>query len=210
MSLTFPKWGLGSLLRLSKLQNLIAGVKTPHIGVFFISLENYWNYRCRKWARMGHLDICNTRYGKKKGQKSNWQFDFWSLKVGNQPNPGACRWSVIHCWKALEESYKFSLDLIPIRGLRKKLWPLKVVGVQIRIVLGLLLGSPGTKNHSDVGVVERRKEYYMGEGGGFPWVRSMVSLVSPKLPMACLSIKGAPKNDLTNLLIGLMQVQIGN
>jgi hypothetical protein len=33
---------------------------------------------------------------------------------------------------------------------------------------GLLLGRPGTKSHSDVGVMERHKVYYMGEGGGFP------------------------------------------
>jgi hypothetical protein len=41
MKLTLPKWGLGSPLRLSKFQSSIVGVKTPHIGVFFISLENY-------------------------------------------------------------------------------------------------------------------------------------------------------------------------
>jgi hypothetical protein len=41
MRLTLPKWGLGSPPRLSKLQSLIAGVKTPHLGVFFISLERY-------------------------------------------------------------------------------------------------------------------------------------------------------------------------
>jgi len=35
-------------------------------------------------------------------------------------------------------------------------------------VSGLFLGSLGTKSHSDVGVVGRHKEYYMGEGGGFP------------------------------------------
>jgi hypothetical protein len=70
---------------------------------------------------MGHLDIYNTSYGKKKGQELNWQFDSRPLKVGNQPDPGACRWSAIHCWKALKESYKFSLDLIPIEGLSKKL-----------------------------------------------------------------------------------------
>jgi len=40
MKLTFLKWGLGSPLGLSKLQSLIAGVKTPCIGVFFISLES--------------------------------------------------------------------------------------------------------------------------------------------------------------------------
>jgi hypothetical protein len=36
------------------------------------------------------------------------------------------------------------------------------------IVLGLFLGSLGTKSHSDVGAVERHIIYYMGEGGGFP------------------------------------------
>jgi len=32
----------------------------------------------------------------------------------------------------------------------------------------LLLGGPGTKSHSDVGVAGSCREYYMGEGGGFP------------------------------------------
>jgi hypothetical protein len=41
VTLTFPKWGLGSPPRLPKLQSKIAGVKTPRIGVFFISLESY-------------------------------------------------------------------------------------------------------------------------------------------------------------------------
>jgi hypothetical protein len=48
----------------------------------------------------------------------------------------------------------------------------------------------------------------MREGGGFPQVRAMVSLVSPELPMACPNTKGAPKSDITNLLVGLMQVLV--
>jgi hypothetical protein len=83
-----------------------------------------------------------------------------------------------------------------------------MVGVQIETLSGLLLGSPGIKNHSDVGVVETRKEYYMGEGGGFPRVWAVVSLVSPESPVACPSTKGASKNELTNLLVGLMQVRV--
>ncbi len=74
----------------------------------------------------------------------------------------------------------------------------------------LLLGSLGTKSHLDVSAVERRKEYYMGEGGGFPQVRAMVSLMSPRLPVVCPSTKGAPKCDLINLLVGLMQVRVSN
>ncbi len=75
---------------------------------------------------------------------------------------------------------------------------------------GLLLESPRTKSHLDVGAMGRHKEYYMGEGGGFPQVRAMVSLVSLELPTACLSTKGAPKCELTNLLVGLMLVRVSN
>jgi hypothetical protein len=50
----------------------------------------------------------------------------------------------------------------------------------------------------------------MGEGGGFPQIRAMVSLVSLELPVACLSTKGAPENELTHLLVGLMQVRVSN
>ncbi len=79
-------------------------------------------------------------------------------------------------------------------------------GCDIGTISGLLLGSPKTKNHSDVGATERHREYYMGKGDGFPRVRAVVSLVSPKLLVACLGIKGVPESDLTNLLVGLMQV----
>jgi len=67
-------------------------------------------------------------------------------------------------------------------------------------------GSPRTKSHLDVGAMGRHREYYMGEGGGFPQVQVVVSLVSPKLPVACPSTKGVPESELTNSLVGLMQV----
>jgi hypothetical protein len=41
MIFTFPKWGLGNLPGFPKFQSSITGVKTLHIGVFFIALENY-------------------------------------------------------------------------------------------------------------------------------------------------------------------------
>jgi len=44
----------------------------------------------------------------------------------------------------------------------------------------------------------------MGEGGGFPRVRAVMTFVSPELPLACPNTKGAPKSELTNLLVGLM------
>jgi hypothetical protein len=70
---------------------------------------------------MSHLDICSTSYGQKKGRESNWQFDSRPLKVGNRPDSSVCRWSVTHHWEALEEGYKFALDLVPIKGRSEKL-----------------------------------------------------------------------------------------
>jgi len=55
-----------------------------------------------------------------------------------------------------------------------------------------------------VGATGRHKEYYMGEGGGFPQVQAVVSLMNPELLVACPSIKGVPECELTNLLVGLM------
>jgi hypothetical protein len=73
-----------------------------------------------------------------------------------------------------------------------------------------LFGSSGTKSHSDLGAAERCKEYYMGEGGGFPRARAVVSLVSPESSVACPSTKNAPESELTNLLVGLMQIWVSN
>jgi hypothetical protein len=56
---------------------------------------------------------------------------------------------------------------------------------------GLPLESPGTKCHLDVGLMERHREYYKGEGGGFPQVWVVVSLVSLSLPVACPNTKSA-------------------
>jgi hypothetical protein len=148
--------------------------------------------RCLKWARMTHLDIENTSYGQKKGQESNWQFDFRPLKVRNQPDFFAWRWHATYHWKDLDKGYNISLDFISIRGLHTKLWGPKVAGVPTLASSRLPFGSPGTKCHLDVGLVERHKVYYNGEGGGFPQVWAMVNLVSPSLPMARPSTKSAP------------------
>ncbi len=65
------------------------------------------------------------------------------------------------------------------------------MGVPTMGILGLPLGSPGTKCHLDAARVERRIKYYKGEGGGFPQVRAMVNLVSLRLPVTRPSTKSA-------------------
>jgi hypothetical protein len=68
----------------------------------------------------------------------------------------------------------------------------KVAKVPTLGISGLSFRSLGTKCHLDVGLVERYKVYYKGEGGGFPQVRAVVSLVNPSLHVVCLSTKSAP------------------
>jgi len=129
-----------------------------------------------KMACMSHLDICSTSYGRKKGRESNWQFDSRPLKVGNRPDLGVCKWVATHRWKALKETYKFALYLLPIGGRSEKLWTPKVSGVQTGTISGFHFGNPGKKCHSDASATESHRKYYMGEGGGFPrippwWVK---------------------------------------
>jgi hypothetical protein len=46
--------------------------------------------------------------------------------------------------------------------------------------------------HLGVGPVAMHKVHYKGEGGGFPQVRAVVSLVSSCLPVACQCTKSVP------------------
>jgi len=78
------------------------------------------------------------------------------------------------------------------RSTHKVMGP-KVARVLTLAILRLPLGSPGTKSHLDVGLVERHKVYYKGEGGGFPQVRAVVSLVSPN----CLVVRSNTKSVST-------------
>jgi len=63
------------------------------------------------------------------------------------------------------------------------------VGDPTLAILGLPLGSLETKSHLNVGPMERCRVYYKGEGGGFPQIRAMVSLVCS----CCLWLVLAPK-----------------
>jgi len=64
--------------------------------------------------------------------------------------------------------------------------------VPILAISGLPFGTLETKCHLDVGLIERYKVYYKGEGGGFPQVQVMVSFVNPSLPVVRFSTKSVP------------------
>jgi len=142
-----PTWGVGVLKDSQIFRERLQG-SNPSVWRIFYITENLLKHRCLKWARITHLDIWNTSYGQKKGRESNWQFDSQPLKVNNRPNFLACRWRATYRWKYLNEDYNFASDFIAIGGMHT--------------ISELPLGSPGTKSHLNVGLVERHKIYYKG------------------------------------------------
>ncbi len=94
-------------------------------------------------------------------------------------------------WKALDKGYNFALEFNLIRGLHTKLWGSKIIRVPTLGISRLSFRSPETKCHLDVGLVERHKVYYKGEGGGFPQLWAMVSLMNSSLSVARPNTKSA-------------------
>ncbi len=126
------------------------------------------------------------------GRESNWQFDSRPLKVRNRLNFFTCMWRATYRWKALDEGYNFALDLISIKGIYAKLWAPKVARVSTLGILRLPLENPGTKCHLNASPMARHKIYYKGEGGGFPQVQAVVSLVNLCLHVVHLCTKSVP------------------
>jgi hypothetical protein len=162
-----------------------------------------FKHRCPKWPRIAHLDICSSSYGQKKGRESNCQFDSRPLKVGNRPLPNIVSRSATRRWKALNESYNFGLELVPIRAWGEELWPSKVLGLQPGTVSGLQLGSLGKKRSFGCSFGgELQRILY----GGRWWLllspgRDESS--SPSCPWLVSTPKGVPKCELTRLWLVL-------
>jgi hypothetical protein len=152
-------------------------------------IGNLLKCKCLKWVRIVHLDIWNTSYGQRKGRESIWHYDSRPLKFGNWLDFLICKRHVTYCWKGLNEGYNFTSDLITIKSLHAKLCTFKVAGIVVVIISRLPLESPGTKSHLDVAPIKRRIIYNKGEGGGFPQVRTMVSLVCSSCPWLVLTPK---------------------
>jgi hypothetical protein len=126
---TWKKWGFGVLRDSRMFRVRQQGQNTSHWGVLVV-IGKVLKRRCRKWPRIGHLDICSPSYGQKKGRESNWQFDSRPLKVGNRPLPELRMESAIRRWKDLDAGYKFGIDLVAIRRCSRELWAPKVPGLR--------------------------------------------------------------------------------
>jgi hypothetical protein len=103
-----------------------------------------------------------------------------TTKSQESPLPDVRIESATWHWKDLDKGYNFGSYLFAIRLGSRELRAPKVRDSNrdsFGTISRLQLGSPGKKSHLDVALVVRRREYYMGEGGGFLRIRAVVSLV---------------------------------
>jgi hypothetical protein len=119
----------------------------------------------------------------------------WFSTIKNKESPWfiyaqvACHILLKRYWQGLQICFR----LTSIRGLHRKLWAPKVVGV---VISRLWIWGPKTKWHLGVGPMARKRENYKGDVGGFPQDWTMVSPKSLCLPVACPCTKNAPTMHL--------------
>jgi len=123
-------------------------------------------------------------------------------KVENHPELHEFRRHATYPWKDLNKDHNFALNVTSIGGLHKTLWASEVAGVLILGIVRLSIWKSWEKYHLDVTFMACHKKYYKKEGGGFPQVRAIMSLMNL---CACGSSMHQKCSNyaLTNLLFGL-------
>jgi hypothetical protein len=129
---------------------------------------------------------------------SHWSFEHLQPKLWAKEGPGvklavwlpttksrestSSRHPIWECDMALERSRQgLQLWFRPRRNrtLQSGVMAVQSSGSPVGTISGLHFGSPKNLCHLDVASTTSCREYYMGEGGGFPWVQAVVSLVCP-------------------------------
>jgi hypothetical protein len=129
---------------------------------------------------------------------SHWSFGHLQPKLWAKEGPGvklavwlpttksqestSSRCRLEECDTALESSRR-ELQLWfktrPDPSSRRGVMVVQSSGSPAGTISGLHFGSPNKMCHLDVASASNHREYYMGEGGGFPRVWAVVSLVCP-------------------------------
>ncbi len=119
-------WSPGGL---PNVQRVIVRAKTQWIEKFFY----HWKAIETYMSKMGsHDPFGHLKHKLWQKKRSGVELTIWLrlLKVENRLDFLVCRRHATRHWKALDEGYNFSLDLISIWGLHTKLWPPKLLESQ--------------------------------------------------------------------------------
>jgi hypothetical protein len=155
-SSTLGKVGIWSPLGLLNVQSSTARGKTPHVGVFLVSLERSWNVDIENGLALAIRISTAQVMGKRR--------------AGSQPTTKSqestsSRCPIWECNMALKRS-QWGLQ----RWFRPRRDPTLQSGVMavqssrspVETILGLHFGSPGNLCHLDVASAASCKEYYKG------------------------------------------------
>ncbi len=165
LNLHIPKWtptlGVGIPMDFRVFKGRLQGSKPSRLRIFLYHWKalGTWMFKMGLHDPFGYLEY---KLWPKKGPRIKCHFDSRPLKIRNCLNFLVCRWRCTYHGNLFDKGYNISLDLTSIGGLHTKLWASKVVGVLILRIL--------TKWHLGASPMAKHKEYYKGEGGGFPQV----------------------------------------
>jgi hypothetical protein len=149
--------------------------------VFLVSLERSWSVNIENglalviWTSVAQV-MGKRRAGSQTGSLTVWLPTTKSRESTSSRHPNwECDTSLERARQGLQLWFRPRCNPTLQSGVMSSQSP----GTPPGTISGLQLGSPEKKSHFDVASVERRREYYKGEGGGFPRVRAVMSQVSP-------------------------------
>jgi hypothetical protein len=172
------KLGIWSPLGLSNVQSSTARGKTTRIEVFLMSLERSWNVDIENGLALAIWNLQPKLWAK---EGPGVKLTIW-LPITKIRESTSSRHPIWVCNMALKRSQQ-GLQLW-FRPRCDQTLQLGVMAVQrsrspVGTISRLHFESPKNLCHLDVASTTSCREYYMGEGGGFPRVRAVVSLVCP-------------------------------
>jgi hypothetical protein len=169
-----------SLLGLPNVQSSTARPKTPRIEVFLVSLERPWSVDIENGLALVIWTSVAQVMGKRRAesQTSNLTPDHKKSGINVFPTSELKARYVVgkistRATSLVQTSSRSDLEVGSYELPKSRDSTRDSFGT----ISGLQLGSPVKKSHLDVASVGWRREYYMGEGGGFPRVRAVVCFV---------------------------------
>jgi hypothetical protein len=129
-------------------------------------MASHWSF--------GHLQL---KLWAKEGPRV--KLAVWLLTTKSQESTSSrhpiweCDMALERSWRELQLWFRAHCDWT----LQSRVMGSQSSGSPIRTISGLHFGSPKNLCHLDVGSAARCREYYMGEGHGFPWIRAVMNLV---------------------------------
>ncbi len=121
------------------------------------TIKKVLKHKCLKFPHIVHLNLNCISYEQKKGQESNWEFDFRPQIPWKQGSNKVQLECVIHHWKDIYKGYKILSSYFQNTFNLRKIWMSKILGLPLR--------SLEEKWHLDVIPMERHKVDYREENG---------------------------------------------